>query len=77
MTVKGLAEKKSFLVKASALYIIVGIPTLSFFGIGESILWLSIYLYVYYSDNLPVFRDDTVTVRKVGWGGTRYRSIAG
>ena len=77
MTVKGLAEKKSFLVKASALYIIVGIPTLSFFGIGESILWLSIYLYVSYSDNLPVFRDDTVTVRKVGWGGTRYRSIAG
>ena len=77
MTVKGLAEKKSFLVKASALYILVGIPTLSFFGIGESILWLSIFLYVYYSDGLDTFRDDTVTVRKVGWGGNRYRSIAG
>ena len=77
MTVKGLAEKKSFLVKASALYILVGIPTLSFFGIGESILWLSIFLYVYYSDGLDTFRDDTVTVRKVGWCGNRYRSIAG
>ena len=77
MTIKGLVEKKSFLVKACAIYIIVGIPTLSFYGIGESLLWLSIYLYVYYSDNLPVFRDDSKTVRSIGWTKGRFRSIGG
>lgn len=77
MMFKGLFEKKSFIVKASALYVLVGIPTLSFFGMGETLLWLSIYLYVYYSDNLPVFRDDYVTAKSISWTVRRYRSIAG
>ncbi len=77
MMVKGLVSKKSFLVKASAIYILVGIPTLSYFGLGETLLWLSFYLYIYYADGLASFQDNYVTPRRVGWEGRRFRSLAG
>lgn len=76
MTLKGLFGQKSFLVKACAIYVIVGIPTMSYFALGETLLWLSIYLYCYYSDGLPLFRDDTVSAKLISWTTRKYRSIA-
>lgn len=55
MTFKAFTRKKSFLVKSCAIYTLVGTLTMSYFAIGESLLWLSIYLYIYYSDGLPFF----------------------
>ena len=75
MMCKGFFGRKSFLVKAAAIYILVGIPTMSYFALGETLLWLSIYLYVYYSDGLPSFRDDYVTLKSVGWSGRRFRYL--
>jgi hypothetical protein len=72
---KGFFGRKSFLVKAAAIYILVGIPTMSYFALGETLLWLSIYLYIYYSDGLPSFRDDYVTLKSVGWSGRRFRYL--
>lgn len=77
MTFKGLLNRnKSFLVRASAIYILVGSLTLSFFAFGETLLWLSIYLYMFYSDGEPYFNDRSVTATYVGWSGRRFRSIA-
>ena len=74
--IKGLSKKKSFLVNACAIYILVGIPTLSFFAFGETLLWLSFYLFILNSDSSPTFVDIPVRKRMVGWGGYRYRSIS-
>ena len=73
---KGLFGQKSLLVKASSIYILVGIPTLSFFAFGETLLWLSMYLYILNSDGAATFVDDSVRRTKVGWGRNVYRSIA-
>ena len=57
MTIKGLASRESFLVRASALYILTGSLTLSCFSFGETLLWLSIYLYLYYVSDSPKFQE--------------------
>lgn len=67
MTVKAFTRKKSFLVKACALYTVTGALTMSYFAISESLLWLSIYLYVYYSDGLPSFSERMVRKGFTGW----------
>ena len=74
MTIKGLVSKKSFLIKASAIYIIVGAMTLSYFALSESLLWLSVYLYLYYSADLERFQEKIVIRQR--WSGWRYRSIS-
>lgn len=65
-------RQKSFLVRASAIYILIGSVTLSYFAIGETLLWLSIFLYMYYSDGDPSFNDNPGTRARVGWAGRRY-----
>lgn len=78
MTLKGLLNRrKSFLVRASSIYILAGALTLSFFAFGETLLWLSIYLYMYYSDGELTFNDRTVTKTYVGWAGKKFRSLSG
>ena len=76
MTFKAFSRKKSLLVKACAIYTLTGILTMSYFAIGESLLWLSLYLYIYYSDALPSFRDRTVRKRFTGWSPRSFRSVA-
>lgn len=74
LTIKGLTHKKSFLVKASAIYIIIGAVTLSYFALSETLLWLSIYMYLYYSADLERFQERfVIRQRLAGW---RYRSIS-
>ena len=75
MTVKGLSRKKSFAVRAAAIYILTGTLTLSFFAFGETLLWLSIYLYMFYVDGDPAYVDNRVTKRHFNWPDWRYRSI--
>jgi len=75
MALRGFFVRKSMAVKAGAIYILVGAPTMSFFAFGETLLWLSIYLYMYYSESVPGYADNRVSQRRVGWEG-RYRSIA-
>jgi hypothetical protein len=67
MTLKGLSRKKSFAVRAAAIYILTGTLTLSFFAFGETLLWLSVYLYMYYVDGDPAYVDNRVTKRKFSW----------
>lgn len=67
MTIKGLSRRKSFAVRAAAIYILTGTLTLSFFAFGETLLWLSIYLYMYYVDGDPDYVDNRVTKRKFSW----------
>jgi len=74
LTIKGLTHKKSFLVKASAIYIIIGAVTLSYFALSETLLWLSIYMYLYYSADLERFQERIVIRQR--WAGWRYRSIS-
>lgn len=77
MTVKGLFRRKSFAVNAAAIYILTGALTLSFFAFGETLLWLSIYLYMYYVDGNPSYVDNQITRRRFSWTTWRYRSISG
>lgn len=62
-------RRHSFLVRASAIYVVVGSLTLSYFAFGETLLWLSIFLYIYNSDGKPYFNDNSVMRSKVGWAG--------
>lgn len=55
VTFKGLFRRKSLLIRTNALYTLVGTFTISFFGFSESLLWLSVYLYLYYAADLPQF----------------------
>jgi len=75
MCIKAFAKPKSFLVKACSIYILIGIPTMSYFAIGESLLWLSVFLYVFYSDQLPSFFQ-SVRRKVVGLNEVRYRSLS-
>lgn len=77
MTIKGLSRKKSFAVRAAAIYILTGTLTLSFFAFGETLLWLSIFLYMYYVDGDPAYVDNRVTKRNFSWMTWRHRSIGG
>lgn len=63
MTINAFTRKKSFLVKSCAIYTLTGTLTMSYFGISESLVWLAIYLYLYYSDGLPRFSDTPVKKR--------------
>ena len=74
LTIKGLIQKKSFLVRASAIYVIIGALTLSYFALSETLLWLSIYMYLYYSADLERFQENIVVRQR--WSGWRYRSIS-
>lgn len=75
MSIKGLSRRKSFAVRAAAIYILTGTLTLSFFAFGETLLWLSIFLYMYYVDGHPAYVDKRGTKRKIRWTVWRYRSI--
>lgn len=75
MTFKGLSHRKSFAVRAAAIYILTGTLTLSFFAFGETLLWLSVFLYMYYVDGNPAYVDNRVTKRKFSWTTWLYRSI--
>lgn len=75
MTFRGLSRKKSFIVRSSAIYVLVGILTLSYFALGESMLWLSIYLYMYYIDGSPSYVEQPRMRRTYTWGQVKYRSI--
>ena len=57
ITVKGLLPQKSFLVKASAIYTLTGTLTLSYFAFGETLLWLSCYMYLYFASSSPMFQE--------------------
>lgn len=70
------SPKKEFLVKASALYMLIGAVTISYYATGDALLWLSFFFYIYYSEDLPLFRDDSRHRVVYGWEGSRYRSIS-
>lgn len=70
------SKKKMFLVKASALYMLIGALTISYYATGDALLWLSFFFYIYYSEDLPSFRDDSRHRFVYRWEGYRYRSIS-
>lgn len=74
--IKGLSKNRSFLVRGIALYFLVGIATLSYFAIFESLFVLSLYWYLYFIlREQPSF--DTLPPRKIySYTGRRYRSIS-
>lgn len=76
MVVKAFSRKKTFLVKACAIYLLAGTFTMSYFALGESLLWLSLYLYIFYSDGLPSFAERTTRKRFTGWSTQSFRSIS-
>ncbi len=57
MTIKGLSSRKSFLVRLSAIYMLTGALTLSYIAFGETLLWFSCYLYLYYASGYPMFEE--------------------
>lgn len=57
ITFRGFSRKKTFLVKASAIYTLTGILSLSYFAFGETLLWFSCYLYLYYASSSPQFQE--------------------
>jgi len=75
MTVKGLSRKKSFLVRMCAFYILIGALTLSYFALSETLLWLSVYLYLFYASDRPDFAERP-RPKRIGWSSMRYRSIS-
>jgi hypothetical protein len=77
MTIKGFSSRKSYAVKGAAIYLLTGALTLSFIAFGETLLWFSIYLYMYYVDGDPAYVDNRVTKRRFSWTTWRYRSISG
>ena len=70
-----LSSKKGFLVKACAIFMLVGSLTVSYYATGDALLWLSFFLYIYYSESLPIFRDDSCSSPSYVWRKDRYRSI--
>lgn len=76
MAIKAFTRQKSFLVKALALYILIGAPTMSYFALSESLLVLSLYLFVYFSDGSPKFDEPVTRSRFKGWRAYRFRSIS-
>ena len=76
MTINGLVRKKSITVRAAAIYILTGAVTLSFFAFGETLLWLSIYLYMYYVDGDPAYVDIRKKKRRSIGNTWHYRSIS-
>lgn len=74
--IKGLFKNRPFLVRAVALYFLVGIATLSYFAIFESLFALSMYWYLYFiMREHPEF--DTRLPRYVfSYTGQRFRTIA-
>ncbi len=72
MVFKAFTRKKSFLVRACAIYLLAGSLTMSYFALGESLLWLSIYLYIYYSDGLPSFAERPSRKRFTGWSARSF-----
>ena len=73
---KGLSKNRPFLVRGVALYFLVGIATLSYFAIFESLFVLSLYWYLYFIlREQPSF--DTLPPRKIySYTGRRFRSIS-
>jgi hypothetical protein len=60
MTIKGLSSRHTFLVRLSAIYTLTGALTLSYIAFGETLLWFSCYLYLYYASNSPKFQEPIV-----------------
>ena len=74
---KGLAKKRGFVVNAISTFFLVGLPTLSYFGMYETIVPLSIYIYLYFV-MLEDPKFDTMPPKYYyDVHGQRYRSIAG
>ena len=74
ITFKGFSPRKSFLVKASAIYTLTGILSLSYIAFGETLLWFSCYLYLYYASSSPQFQEPLTNQRKAQY--YYHRSIA-
>lgn len=74
ITLKGLSLRKSMLVRLSAIYTLTGALTLSYIAFGETLLWFSCYLYLYYASDSPEFQEPLS-----GYNSARYlykRSLA-
>ena len=74
ITFMGFKPGKSFLVKASAIYILVGALSLSYFAFGETLLFFSCYLYLFYASGSPKFQEPLSKLRRAKY--YYYRSIA-
>lgn len=72
----GLSSKRSFIVRANALYILVGALSISYFYILRYSLWLCLYFYLYYSDAAYKERMEKIRQKKLRGILRRYRSIA-
>ena len=70
------SPKKGFVVKSCAIFMLVGALTVSYYATGDALLWLSFFLYIYYSENLPKYRDDSRSRPSYDWRKSRYRSIS-
>ncbi len=73
---KGLGRKRGYIVNAISVFFLIGLPTLSYFGMYETLVPLSIYYYLYF-----VMKEDPkydVMPPKYVYDvhGQRYRSIA-
>ena len=76
ITFKGFSRQKSFLVKASAIYTLTGIVTLSYFAFGETLLWFSCYLYLYYASSSPQFQEPLYKRRTVQYNYHRPLAVS-
>ena len=75
--IRGLSRHHSFLVVANAVFLLVGTLTISYFFIGESILWVCLYWYVYEMDE-PFYQVSRQQYReRKARQALRYRSIGG
>ena len=74
--IKGLPRHCSFIVRANAIFILVGALTLSYFGMMECMLWLSVYFYLYFTDEQRLEAERLKAEQKALNVMKKYRSIA-
>lgn len=73
---KGMSKNHSFVVRANAVYILVGALSISYFYIIRYSLWLCLFFYFYHSDDYyleALRREKEKALRRI-WN--RYRSIS-
>ena len=73
--IRGLSRNHSYVVRANALYILMGALTISYFLTPRYSLWLCLYFYLYYSDTGYYVAKKEQEKRKVDRLLRRYRSL--
>ena len=73
--IRGLSRNHSYVVRANALYILMGALTISYFLTPRYSLWLCLYFYLFYSDTGYYAAKKEEKKRQVKQLLRRYRSL--